>query len=355
MDLVFIMFFMNFRWLAESLKLSILKIFFMKIVDELGVPVFTNDDVRVAVERIGWKKFIEEVKKGFEQSAAGKVDAPHKTYVNTPFDSDMRCMPAYLAEYSSGKYAGVKIVCVVPRNSTRHLPTVIGEYVLRDAETMQLLAIMQAEELTAYRTGAATAVATDALARTNVKTMCIIGAGKQAYYQAKGILAVRPSIENIKVFDVFPASVERFKTYEKELGVDVIVVRSVEAAINGSDIATTVTPTTKPFISPNIITAGIHINGVGADSKHKLEFDPQVLKKSKVFVDDVEQCINSGEVYQGLEKGIINKNDLSPLGDVLLRKAKGRTSGKDITFFKSTGVAYEDLITAILVYEQLKK
>jgi alanine dehydrogenase len=258
----------------------------MKIIPELGIPVFTNNDVSAAVEKVGWKKFIEEIRKGFEEFAAGKADVPHKIYVNTPFNSDMRCMPAYLTEYRGGKYAGVKIICVVPQNPTRHLPTVIGEYILRDAETMQLLAIMQAEELTAYRTGAATAVATDSLARKNVKTMCIIGAGKQSYYQAKGILTVRPSIENIKVYDISTALAEHFKTYEAELGVDITVARSVEDAMNGSDIATTATPSTKPIVSPDSITAGMHINGVGADSKYKIEFDLNVLEKSKIFVDD---------------------------------------------------------------------
>jgi alanine dehydrogenase len=88
---------------------------------------------------------------------------------------------------------------------------------------------------------------------------------------------------------------------------------------------------------------------------HKIEFEPEVLKKSKVFVDCMEQCINSGEVHQGLEKGIISKSDLISIGDVLIEKAKGRESTEEITFFKSTGVAHEDLITATLVYEQMNK
>ena len=312
----------------------------MEIIKGLGVPFFSNDDVRAVVEKAGWKSFIAEIRKGFEQNASGKADVPHKIYVNTPFNSDMRCMPAYLREYKGGRYAGVKIICVVPANIQRQLPAVIGEYVLRDAETMKIIAFMNAEELTAYRTGAATAVATDVLANKDAKTMCMIGTGKQAYYQAKGILAVRPSIKKIKVFDVLNASAARFKTYEKQLGVDIEVAPSVAGAISGSDIVTTVTPTTQPFIPPSMIKEGMHLNGVGADSRHKIEFEPSVLKKAKVFVDDVEQCVNSGEVCQCLEKGILCQKDLIPLGDVLLGKAKGRTSEKDITFFKSTGVAH---------------
>jgi len=267
----------------------------------------------------------------------------------------MRCMPAYLTEYKGGKYCGVKVVCVAPKNIGKGIPTVIGEYILRDAETQKLLAIMQAEELTAYRTGAATAVATDALARKDVKTMCIIGIGKQAFYQVKGILTVRPSIDKIKIFDTSKDAMENFKSYEKEFGVEIVISNSVEEAINDSDIVTTLTPTTEPFISSKLITNGMHVNGVGADSKHKIEFEPEVLKKSKIFVDDMEQCINSGEVCQGLTKKIIKKSNLTPIGNVLIGKAKGRTNDKEITFFKSTGVAHEDLITAILVYEQLSK
>ena len=97
-------------------------------------------------------------------------------------------MPSYLPRYSP-RYCGVKIVSVAPLNRKRGLPCVLGEYLLRDAETQQLLAILQAEEMTAYRTGAATGVATDALARHKCETLGIIGTGKQAYYQAKATLA----------------------------------------------------------------------------------------------------------------------------------------------------------------------
>jgi ornithine cyclodeaminase/alanine dehydrogenase-like protein (mu-crystallin family) len=86
----------------------------------------------------------------------------------------------------------------------------------------------------------------------------------------------------------------------------------------------------------------------------KIEFEPEIFKRSKIFVDDILQCINSGEIYQGLQKKIIKKEDLILLGDVQAGKVKGRTHKDDITFFKSTGVAFQDLITAILVFEKLR-
>ena len=324
----------------------------MKRIEELNASLVTNDELKAAIETIGWRDFIAEIKKGFEQSALGYSVTPPKVYVNTAV-SDMRCMPSYLPKYNP-RYCGVKIVCVAPKNKKIGIPTVLGEYLLRDAETQQLLAIMQAEEMTAFRTGAATGVATDALARTDCETLGLVGAGKQSYYQAKAILTVRPSIERIKLVDRVQERARAFKErYEQELGVDIAVV-DLEAAVD-ADILTTVTPATEPFVFPEQIRPGMHLNGVGADAKTKIEFAPDVLRQSRIIVDALAQCIHSGEVYQGLQQGIITEQDLIPLGDVLLKKQTGRTSAEDVTFFKSTGVAFQDLITAILVFEQLKR
>ncbi len=323
----------------------------MKKIKELNAFLITNGELKETIENIGWKTFISEIKRGFEQSSLGQITVPEKVFIDTGV-SDMRCMPAYLPKYNHN-YCGVKIVSAAPANKKLGLPTVLGEYLLRDAETQRLVAIMQAEEMTAYRTGAATGIATEALSRTDCKTLGIIGTGKQAPYQAKAILTVRPSIDRIKVFNITEHRARNFKKkYEPEIGIDITVV-SLEEAVD-SDIVTTVTTATEPFISSELITSGMHLNGVGADSKTKIEFEPEVLKKSRIFIDDLSQCMHSGEIYQGLEKGEVKKEDLIPLGDVLLAKAKGRTSEDDITFFKSTGVAFEDLITAVLVFEELK-
>lgn len=324
----------------------------MKKIEELNAFLITNEELKEAIEAIGWKFFISEIQKGFEHSSLGYSMVPCKVYIYTEV-SDMRCMPAYLPKYNRD-YCGVKIISVAPENPKHGLPSVLGEYLLRDAETQELIAILQAEEMTAYRTGAATGVATEVLARRDCTTLGIIGTGKQAPYQAKAILTVRPSIERIKVYNRTEQHARDFKAeYEREFGID-ITVAGLEEAVD-SDIVTTLTTATEPFISRELIRPGMHLNGVGADSKTKIEFDPDVLKKSKIFVDDLAQCIHSGEVYQGLERGLLKEEDLIPLGDVVLGKAVGRTSEDDITFFKSTGVAFEDLITAILVFERLKR
>lgn len=322
----------------------------MRRINDLNAFFVTNEELKETIEYIGWKTFITEIKKGFEQSSSGANIVPEKVYVNTEV-SDMRCMPAYLPGYNRN-YCGVKIVSTAPANKKIGLPTVLGEYLLRDAETQRLVAIMQAEEMTAFRTGAATGVATETLSRTDCNTLGIIGTGKQAYYQIKAIQTVRPSIDRIKLFNITEQQARKFKAnYEREFSIDLAVV-SLEDALN-SDIVTTVTTATEPFIASELIKRGTHLNGVGADSKTKIEFYPEVLKKTRIFVDDLSQCLHSGEIFQGIEKGVVIRADLVPLGDVLLGKARGRTGADDITFFKSTGVAFEDLITAILVFAEL--
>ncbi|HDS45897.1 MAG TPA: ornithine cyclodeaminase family protein [Methanomicrobia archaeon] len=322
----------------------------MKRLEELDAFLITNDELRATIEAIGWRDFIAEIQKGFEQTALGYSVTPPKVYVNTDV-SDMRCMPSYLPKYNP-RYCGVKIVCVAPENAKIGVPTVLGEYLLRDAETQHLLAVLQAEEMTAFRTGAATGVATDALARRDCETLGLVGAGKQSYYQAKAILTVRPSIEQIKLVDLVPERAQAFKArHQQEFGVEIAVV-DLEAAVD-TDILTTVTPATEPFVFTEQLHPGMHLNGVGADAKSKIEFAPEVLRQARIVVDDLAQCIHSGEVYQGLEQGIITEQDLIPLGDVLLQRQAGRTSAEDVTFFKSTGVAFQDLITAILVFERL--
>jgi len=200
----------------------------MKRIEELDAFLITNEELKETIEEIGWKTFITEIKSGFEHSSLGYSIAPEKVYVDTEV-TDMRCMPAYLPKYNP-HYCGVKIVSVAPENKRLGLPTVLGEYLLRDAETQQLIAILQAEEMTAYRTGAATGVATEALARRDSETLGIIGAGKQAPYQAKAILAVRHSIDKIKVFNRTEQRAIKFKAeYERDFGIEIAIISMGDA------------------------------------------------------------------------------------------------------------------------------
>ena len=315
----------------------------------------SNEEVNRILSEIGWKALIDAIEYGFVADAKGEVEAPAKIYLNTPW-SDMRCMPAYMPTYDPD-LCGVKIVCVAPDNPKKGLPTTTGVYLLMDAHTQEIRACMEAEEITAWRTAASSAVATRTLARKDSKTLGIIGLGKQAYYHAKAIIGIT-NIEEILINDISVSAIERFKkifdTCESENGVTIKNTSNRDICKN-SDIITTLTPVREPYIKIEDVSLRTHINAVGADSKDKNEFEPEILLDSTIVCDNIEQCVHSGgEIYHGLEKGWITKNRLKALGDILLGHSGGRRLNTDITFFKSTGVAFQDLMTAIMVYKTIE-
>ena len=311
----------------------------------------SNEEINQILGEIGWKTLIDTIEEGFKADARGEVEAPAKIYLDTPW-SDMRCMPAYMPTYDPD-LCGVKIVCVAPDNPKKGLPTTTGVYLLMDAHTQEIRACMEAEEITAWRTAAATAVATRALARKDSKTLGMIGLGKQAYYH---LVAIREMVDldEVWICDQSKEAETKFEKYVEQKGL-VAKITSVKETLKNSDILTTLTPAIEPYIKIEDVSLRTHINAVGADSKDKNEFEPEILLDSTIVCDNIEQCVHSGgEIYHGLEKGWITKNRLKALGDILLGHSGGRRLNTDITFFKSTGVAFQDLITAIMVYKTIE-
>ena len=312
----------------------------------------SNEEVNRILSEIGWKALIDAIEYGFVADAKGEVEAPAKIYLNTPW-SDMRCMPAYMPTYDPD-LCGVKIVCVAPDNPKKGLPTTTGVYLLMDAHTEEVRSCMEAEEITAWRTAAATAVATRTLARKDTETLGIIGLGKQAKYHVEAILEVFDyNISEILIFDQSYDVQKRFiKNEFEDIPINAVLLKEL---LYSSDIITTLTPATKPFIKNEDVAWKTHINAVGADSKDKIEFESEILLDSTIIVDNIEQCVHSGgEIYHGLEKGWITKDRLISLGNILLGRKEGRKRDIDITFFKSTGVAFQDLMTAIMVYKTVE-
>ena len=115
----------------------------------------------------------------------------------------------------------------------------------------------------------------------------------------------------------------------------------------------TTTPSRRPIVRSAWIKEGTHINAIGADAKGKEEFEPALLKRAKIVVDDIEQACHSGEINVPLSKKIITKKDIhATLGDILTGKRRGRNSAQEITLFDSTGLAIQDIAVAKMVYER---
>jgi len=220
-----------------------------------------------------------------------------------------------------------------------------------DPETGYPLAVMDATDITAYRTGATAAIASKYLARQDSHTLGIIGAGRQAYTQILAHIQVF-AIKLIKVFDLSRASVEKLI---KSLP-DYPIKECSLAEVASSDIVCTLTPARIPFLRKEWIIPGTHINAIGADAEGKEELEPKILKKAIVVVDDLRQASVAGEINVPISQGLFTMDEVyGTLGEIIVGKKEGRKDETAITVFDSTGVAIEDIAVAKLVYEKAKR
>ena len=288
---------------------------------------------------------IEAVEQAFRQWARGEADMPPKAYLILE-KGDFRAMPASLKAA-----AGVKWVNVHPLNPSLGLPTVMAMMIYNDPETGYPLAIMDATEITAYRTGASAAIASKFLARKDSSTLGIIGAGRQAYTQLLAHAEIL-SFKLIKVFDLSRVAVEKFIKSFPEYPIQEASLEETAA----SDIVCTVTPVRKPLLMKKWIIPGTHINAVGADAEGKEELDPAILKEAIVVVDDLTQASTAGEINVPLKKGLFRIDEVyATLAEIITGEKQGRKDEKAITVFDSTGVAIEDIAVANLIYERAQQ
>ncbi len=288
---------------------------------------------------------IKVVEEAFRMCGEGKGKMPAKVYLSVE-QGDFRAMPAALPGC-----AGMKWVNVHPRNPSRGLPSVMAVLIYSDPETGYPLAIMDATEITAYRTGAAAAIASKYLARRDSHTVGVIGAGYQAYTQILAHAELFNPI-SISASDISKAAVDRLAQSLPHLS-----IRSCSAQeAAGCDIVCTLTPSRSPIVKRGWIRPGTHINAVGADAPGKQELEPSILKEAIVVIDDLEQASHSGEINVPIQKGMYSISEIyGTLPEVVAGKKKGRTDSKAITVFDSTGIAVEDIAVAKLLFEKARQ
>lgn len=294
---------------------------------------------------------IRSVERAFGDYSNGAVQMPPKTYLYFPeYGGDLRIMPSYSAGLNM---AGTKIVNVHPGNPRRGLRTVIASIILTDPETGLPVAFMDGSHITGMRTGAAGAVATKHLARKDASALGVVGAGAQAAYHIAAVARVR-KLKEVVVYDLNPQAV---RSLIRRMAREGITVRggSLEETCS-LPIVTTTTPVRKPIVKKEWIRPGTHINAMGADAAGKEELDPAILKSAKIIIDDWAQASHSGEINVPLRQGVITRRNIrAGLGDVVAGKKQGRRRDDDITLFDSTGLAVQDLYTAVEVLKIAKK
>ncbi|MFB0543560.1 MAG: ornithine cyclodeaminase family protein [Candidatus Bathyarchaeia archaeon] len=313
----------------------------------------TQKDVESVLDMKG---AIEAVEDGFREMGLGRVEMPARVYLHfEEYNGVLIAMPAYIMGLDA---AGLKVVTVHPGNPERYgLPAVIATIILNDPKNGKPLAIMDGTYITALRTGAAGACGAKYLSRRDSKVVGIIGLGVQGRSQLMGLCEVR-DIEKAKVFDLLPAA--RSKYVEEmggRLGIDIEAVDSYEEAVRGVDIVVTCTPSPKPFLKGEWVEEGVHISAIGADTVAKRELDSSVVKKvDKLVVDFIDQALIVGDLAVPVSEGAIRREDIyAELGEIVAGKKRGREREEEITLFKATGLAIQDVGTAFKVYNLAKE
>jgi ornithine cyclodeaminase len=271
----------------------------------------------------------------------------------------MGLMPTYSAGGVSNHQAafGLKGICVFPRNPGRGLDSHQGGVLLFSAETGELMAMMNASAITAVRTAAVSAVATDLLARADAGNLAILGSGVQARTHLAAISEVR-SIQRCRVVS---RSIEHARKFAEEMKQDfaftIEPVETVKAALKNADLIVTATTAREPIVRREWISAGAHLNLVGSSVPIAREVDSETMAAVSLFVDRRESTLNeAGDYLFPAREGVINSDHiLAEIGEVLSGDKPGRTSTQEITCFKSLGLAVEDLFAAEYLYGKARE
>ncbi|HOX30716.1 MAG TPA: ornithine cyclodeaminase family protein [Spirochaetales bacterium] len=298
---------------------------------------------------------IEADKKAFVMQARGECVVPLRINFDVEGSGGGQSlyMPAHVKGYPApGGATGVKIVSVYPGNAAKGLPVVPATMVLVDEETGLVEALLDGTELTRLRTGALSGAATEVLAREDARVGALFGTGGQAASQLAAILEARPLAE-VRVHDLDPGRREAFiraRRAECEArGCRLVAAASADAAIEGADVIVTVTTSAKPVFDGSRVAAGAHVNGIGSYTPDKAELDPALLVRAdRVFVDNLAAVLaEAGDLVMPIKAGSFGPERVAgELGSVLDGSLPGRSSGKEITVFKSVGFAALDVVAA---------
>jgi alanine dehydrogenase len=318
------------------------------------IPFFNGTQVREAVSP---ERALEAVREAFIAYAHGEWTMPPKVYVPAYPEGDFRAMPALGAGH-----ALLKWVTSFPGNPAQGLPTVTGLVLLSDATNGMPKAVLDAGAVTALRTGAAAVLAAETLGRADAETAAVIGAGVNGEAAARTLIARG---HRVQLWDIDRA---RTESVAERIGAEVAPGRDEALA---ADLLVTVTPGRNILLEEGSLRPGQHASLMGADGPGKAEIAVEELARVRVFCDDWEQGVtngtpgrgriyaddweqasHNGDLMHAVKAGVLGRDDVVQLGDVLAGTAHSRESDRDITIFDSTGLAIQDLAIALAAMER---
>lgn len=297
---------------------------------------------------------IHAMEEAFSSLSSGKSVVPLR-YVTSMAGGALNLMLKPAAVDSLNR-AAIKILSQKEIGAIRGIPAIIGVVLVLDTETGEILSIMDGEYLTALRTGAASGLATKYFARKNADKVAVFGCGAQGKTQLEAVAAVR-NIKKAWVFDKYKLTAESFVSeMQVKLDIDIQTADSANV-LKDCDVICTATNAEAPLFFKEDLKEGVHINAIGSYKPNMQELDPYILKNAKIFVDQKEACLaESGDLIKPINAGLFAENHIyGDIGEFTLGKIEGRTSEKEITVFKSVGVAIQDFVVANRIYEKAIK
>ena len=306
---------------------------------------------------LAYPGLVDVLQTAFRQGAIAPPRHHHALTLDGRPEATLLLMPAWEASSPgsqfAGRYLGVKSVTVFPDNAGRGKPAVLGSYLLLSAETGETLAVMEATRLTAWRTAAASALASRFLSRPDASRHLMVGAGALAPHLVRAHASVRP-IREVAIWNRSPDRARTLAASLESLGLQVIVADDLEAAARRADIISTATLSAEPLIHGAWLVPGTHVDCVGAYKPNMRETDDEVVRRARVFVDTRAGALReAGDILQPLAAGVIGQEAvLGDLFELCRGTAQGRRTEREITLFKSVGAAIEDLAAAIAIYDK---
>lgn len=306
--------------------------------------LLSEEDVRVVLDM---PTALEAVEESFRRQASGddwshprrRLELPNHTYLN------------YMAAADRvDGWMGAKLYSVA-RGSARFL------IVLYRAGTGELAALIEADLLGQMRTGAATGVATQYMSRPDSQLVGILGTGVQARTQLEAVSNIR-TLKRARAFGRDPLRRADFcRDMSQSLGFPVTPATTAEEAVREADIVITATRSAKPVLFGEWLSAGMHVNAVGANMAEKRELDSEAVNRAGIIAaDSIEQAkIESGDLIHAFEGNTSRWDNVCELAEIVAGKLPGRTNPADITLFKSNGIATWDIAVAARVFERAEK
>jgi len=314
-------------------------------IKEAVVRILSRDDV---VASLDMSECIKAMAGAMAAVSSGNTVMADKHIIEQ--EGNKGFLGAMLGSCSSPDTLGLKIVTVKPNNPRAGLPVLQGAMLLFDAVSGVPSGLIDAASVTAIRTSAVSAVATQLLSRDDAHVVALLGTGVQAAAHLDAMLAVRP-IERFIVWGRSESKALEFcKEHSNRLGVPVEHEISAQSAASMADIVCTTTGTDVPIIFGGWVRPGTHINLIGAHDASHREADEVLISMSKVYTDYTEFSLKSaGDIVIAINLGAISPTDIiGELGDIVNGVIPGRSNDEDVTVFKSIGLIAQDLVAGEL-------